>query len=155
MKKRLMLVCSTFALCYSSYGDATDISPAMRKNAEDVIASCEKTYQNVKAQGQRIDNIKKPTLLSSKKTKENYKNKEVYKRAFNLRFAEFTKFTGDKIKIRTAKEPSKFRDEVNAYSSNCTRFAGGLVQFVDWAVAGKPIDKISETIFKDWMIEAK
>lgn len=155
MRKRLMLVWSTIALCYSSYGDATDISPEMKKKAEEVIASCEKTYQNVKAQGQRIDNIKKPTLSSSKKTKENYKNKETYKKVFNLRFAEFAKFTNDKIKIRTAKEVSKFRDEVNAYSSNCARFAGGLVEFVEWAVAGKSIDKITESIFKDWMKEVQ
>jgi hypothetical protein len=155
MKKTLLLISASFSLFYSPSVNAEDISPAMKINAEEAIASCEKTYQNVKVQGQRIDNIKKPSLFGSKASKNAYKEKEKYKKVFNLRFAEFTKFSNEKIKIRTAKNPSELRDLVAAYSSNCARFAGGLVEFVEWAVTEKSTDKISETIFKDWMKDVK
>lgn len=153
--RKLIFLCGAVTLSCASYAKAIDVTLEMRKKSEEVISSCEKNYQNTKEQGKRLDNIKKSNFLSSKKSKEAYKNKEAYKAVFNLRLAEFTKFTNDKIKIRAAKEASKFRDEVNAYSSNCSRFAGGLVEFVDWAITGKVTNKISETIFKDWMKDAK
>ncbi|AIL12398.1 hypothetical protein IM40_00885 [Candidatus Paracaedimonas acanthamoebae] len=160
MKKGLLLAYSSFSLFYASFANAASpslpsvVSPEMRKKAEEAIASCERSYQNVKEQGKRLDNIKKPRLIDSQKAKKAYKNKEVYKKVFNLRFAQFAEFTNDKTKIRTAKEVSKFQEEINAYSSNCARFAGGLVEFVEWAVTGKPKEKGYERIFKRWIEEA-
>ncbi|OJX11367.1 MAG: hypothetical protein BGO77_06715 [Caedibacter sp. 37-49] len=172
MKKELLLSYIGFTIFFSHFESAegrfaaatspalkktavdslsTTISPEMRKQSEEAIANCEKVYQHVKEQGKQFDNIKKPSLFSSEKLKKAYQGKKV----FNLRFAEFTKFTNEKIKIRTVRTPSDLRDAVAAYSSNCTRFSDGLTKFVDWVIKGKPIDKISETIFKDWMKEAK
>lgn len=108
----------------------------------------------MKNQGQRIDDMKKPFFLSTKGAKGRYENREVYKKVFNLRFAECTKFTNEKVKIWTTEEVSKFRDEVKAYSSNCSRFASGLRKFIEWAVTGKS-DKGYESIFKGWMTEVE
>jgi hypothetical protein len=148
------LILGSIVLSYSTLTSAADITPAMKAKAEEAIKSCEKTYLNVKIQGQRFDTMKKPSLVASKTAKEAYKNKELYKQVFNQRFAEFATFTNDKIKVRTAPTVQKLQEEVAAYSSNCSRFAAGLANFVEWAVTGTSKEKGYEVIFKDWVKEA-
>ncbi len=172
MKKELLLSYISFTIFFSHFESAEGryaaatkpalkntavdslsktISPEMRKQSEEAIANCEKAYQHVKEQGKQFDNIKKPSLFSSEKLKKAYQGKKV----FNLRFVELTKFTNDKIQIRTARDASELRNAVAAYSSNCARFNKGLTEFVDWVIKGKPVDKITEATFRYWMKDAK
>lgn len=152
--KIYIVISFLYLMNHSSLMASAPIPPEMKVNAEKAIQSCEQTYQNVVKQGARFDSVKKPTLLSSTKTKEAYKNLEVNKAAYNLRMAEFTQFTNDKIKIRTAKSLNDLRDQVAAYSSNCARFASGLAGFVEWAVTGQGPAGF-EGIYKDWQNEAR
>lgn len=130
------------------------ITPEMRKNAEAAIQSCENTYQNTKQLRSKFDKVKKPGPFSSKKTKDAYKNLTVNKKAFDIQFSEFTRFTNEKINIRTAKSISELRDKVAAYSSNCSRFAAGIAGFVEWATTGEGPTGYA-TIYQDWQNDAR
>lgn len=140
---------------YPSGAVATqDITPEMKANAESIIQTCESRYQKIKQDRSKLDSIKKPSLMASKKDKEFYKKIEIDKKAFDMQFAEFVKFTNEKIGIRTAKNSTKLRDSAAAYSSNCTRFADGLEGFITWAMTDKS-PKGYEIIYKGWHEEAK
>ena len=152
--KRIPFYITVFLLSSSMLIAASEITPAMRNNAEKVIKSCEKTYQNVKNLRARFDKVKKPTIFTSRKKKDLYKNLEVNKKVYDLRFAEFANFTNGKIQIRTAKRTKELRDAVSAYSSNCARFAAGIEGFVEWATTGKE-SKGFEIIYKSWQDEAR
>ena len=132
-----------------------EITPAMRSGAEQVIQSCEKSYQNTKDQRIRLSNLKKPTLLSSKKKKELYKNKELNLKVFDIRFGEFTRLTNEKIAIRTAKTVPELKSTVDAYSSNCSRFSAGIANFIEWAVGGENLRPGFDINYKDWQDEVK
>src|SRR5690606_22732222 len=105
---------------------AGEITPEMRSSAEQAIQSCEKSYQNTKDQRIRLSNLKKPNLLSPKKQKDLYKNKDLNLKAFDIQFAEFTQFTNEKIGVRTAQTIPKLQEAIAAYSSNCARFSAGI-----------------------------
>lgn len=155
MKKGLLFIFFNILFCHNFSVHASSNLPEMKEKAKKAISICEKSYEYVKRQGQRlkIGNLKKPIFLISKSAKEAYDQKvklrEKYQKVFKLRFSEFSEFTNEKIKIRVEKDASKLQDSVTAYSSNCARFSKGLVQFVDWAVSGKSVDKVTETVFND------
>lgn len=153
MKNRKIILHSlllTFAMTVPL--SASAITPEMRSNAEKVIEACETSYQNVLALRKKFDEIKKPSLLSSAKTKKIYKEMPLNKKVFEKRFEEFTNFTNEKIQIRTAKTPSQLRDLTAAYSSNCARFSSGLAGFVEWATTGEGKSSFS-AIYNDWKKE--
>tara|TARA_R110002095_G_scaffold98842_3_gene86836 strand:+ start:2874 stop:3341 length:468 start_codon:yes stop_codon:yes gene_type:complete len=153
MKKNILLASVFVISSFSVYGGPTEITPAMRAKAETAIRACEKSYQNTKDERKRFSKVKKPFLFASTKKKIAYKNLALNLKTFDINFAEFTRFTNSKIQVRTAKTPSQLRDEVTAYSSNCSRFASGLAGFVQWATTGKGpagFDKI----YQEWQKEA-
>ena len=126
----------------------------LRKNAEKNIQTCEQSYNNVKVLKGRLDQIKKPGIFASMALKNAYANRVLYKKTFDSRFEQFTTFTNDKIKIRTASDFTKLRDEIAAYTSNCGRFSSGLVGFIDWATTGKAAAGY-ERIYQNWVDEVK
>lgn len=132
-----------------------EVTPEMRANAEKAIKSCEESYKNTKDQRIRFNNIKKPSLFSSSKTKKIYKEKDLNLKTFDIQFSDFTRFTNEKIGLRTEKTPSKLRDAVAAYSSNCSRFAAGISNFAEWAVTGTAREKGFEIIYADWRADAQ
>lgn len=126
----------------------------LRRNSEKNIQSCEQSYRNTQALKNRLTQMKKPGILASKFTKNAYANRDLYIKVFDSRFEQFRTFTNDKIKIRTASEFSKLQEEVAAYTSNCARFAAGLVGFIDWATTGKAPAGY-ERIYQNWVDEVK
>lgn len=135
-------------------GASTTVTPEMKAGAETVIKSCETSYNNTKNLITRFDQVKKPSFLSSSKTKKIYKDLPVSKKAFSMRMEEFSRFTNEKINIRAEKSPEKLRDLIAAYSSNCSRFSAGLAGFVEWATTGEGPTGFSVT-YNDWKIEAQ
>ena len=132
-----------------------EITAEMRANAEKAIQSCEQSYKNTKEQRDRFSSIKKPSLFSSATIKKAYKDKEVNTKAFDINFAEFTRFSNEKIGVRTANTVPKLRDAIAAYSSNCSRFSAGISNFVEWAVTGTAREKGFERTYQDWQNEAR
>ncbi len=141
----------------------TSPNDAAKAAVENTIKDCEAKYAAVKTLGEKLDVkvIKKPGMLSLPKAKKeyeakmkDYEDKVVLKKAFDKNFSEFTKFTNEKIGVRTAKTTQKMIEKNNEYSSNCSRFAEGLTGFVNWALTGKAA-KGFDIIYKDWVAEAK
>lgn len=126
----------------------------LRKNAEKNIQSCEQSYRNTEALKSRLTQMKKPSIFASKFLKEAYANRDLYIKVFNSRFEQFTTFTNDKVKIRTGTEYSKLQEEIAAYTSNCARFAAGLVGFVDWATTGKAAEGYAR-VYQNFVDEVK
>lgn len=151
--KNIGLCLALSFICVWNNAYASDVE-TMRKSAENNIKSCEQTYLNVKALKSRLDTMKKPGIFASKAQKNAYANKDLYKKVFDSRFEEFTRFTNDKIKIRTQKDFVKLRDEIAAYTSNCARFSAGLVGFIDWATTGKAAPGF-ERIYNNMVDEVK
>lgn len=150
-------IASTFLLPASSMAleMSSAITSDMKANAEKAIKSCEQSYQNTKKLRNKFDDVKKPGLLSSQKKEVAYKNLEANRKAFDLQFSDFTRFTNEKINIRTAKALSDLRDKVAAYSSNCSRFASGLAGFVEWATTGEASSAGFAKLYKGWQNEAR
>lgn len=134
-------------------GASAPITPEMKAGLETVIKSCESAYNNTKNLITRFDQVKKPSLFSSLKTKKIYKELPVNKKAFTMRMEEFSRLTNEKINLRLEKSPEKLRDKVAAYSSNCSRFSAGLAGFVEWATTGEGPAGFSVT-YNDWKNEA-
>ncbi|NCP62511.1 MAG: hypothetical protein GW748_04290 [Alphaproteobacteria bacterium] len=153
--KKILVAAPLLMSLISPVFAAGEITPEMRAGAEEVIQSCEKSYQNTKDQRVRLSNLKKPTFLSSKKKKELYKNKELNLKVFDIQFGEFTIITNEKIAIRTVKTVPELKSTIEAYSSNCTRFSAGIANFVEWAVGGEKLRPGFDTIYKDWQAEAR
>lgn len=147
---KIITCLSVFFLFNNAFAEA-DLE-TLRKNAEKNIQSCEQSYQNVKALKSRLDQIKKPGVFASKALKNAYTHRDIYKKTFESRFAEFTQFTNDKIKIRTAPDFTKLQDEIAAHTSNCGRFSSGLFGFIDWATTGKAPSGF-EKIYQNWVNE--
>jgi len=123
----------------------------MRATAEKSIKTCEQIYANVKNLSSRFDQVKKPSMIAPEKQKNAYYNLAITRKVFEIRLAEFSTFTNDKIKIRNAPTVRKLQEEIAAYSSNCTRFAAGLERFVEWATTGNGY----EVSFQDWVNEVR
>lgn len=157
-------------------------TPEAKAAVEKTIKVCEAKYMQVKALGAKLNivkpdlnklGIKKPGMLSLPKAKREYEAKVrevmgayeakaqemiLLKKAFDLNFNEFTQFTNEKIRIRSAKTVRAMSEANNEYSSNCTRFAEGLTGFVDWALTGKgQAGKRGQdiAIYKYWVEDAK
>ena len=158
MKKVFLTIPLLIALS-SQMISAADVTPAMRARAEKAIQSCEKSYQDTKNQRDRLNNVKKPNIFASKKMKMDYENLlnrlPLNLKTFDINFSEFTKFTNEKIGIRTAKTVEKLQEAIAAYSSNCTRFSSGLSKFVEWARTGEGKAGGYESIFRDWQKDAE
>lgn len=153
LNKHLMALSLIFLATSISLQANDIVTQEMKNGTENVIKSCEQSYQNTKALRNKFDEVKKPGPFSSSKTKTAYKNLAINKKAFDIQFAEFTKFTNEKIKLRTAKTVSKLRDDVAAYSSNCSRFSSGIAGFVKWATTGQGPAGF-EKIYQGWQDEA-
>ena len=96
-----LLVLSLIFIATSIPLQANDVvTQEMKNGIENVIKSCEQSYQNTKALRSKFDEVKKPGRFSSTKTKTAYKNLAINKKAYDIQFAEFTKFTSEKIKLR-------------------------------------------------------
>lgn len=145
-----------FSSFLSINAEASAITPELKNNREKVIQACEASYAKVKKKGEELRKMKKPGLLSSSKEKERYKKLNLNIKVFDDQFAEFARFTNEKISLRTINDPEKLRDQLNAYSSNCKRFSDGLLGFVDWAMGKETSqNKGFENTYKIWQEDAK
>lgn len=152
--KKYFIALNLLFLCSSISTRASDIiTQEMKNGVEKVIKSCEQSYLNTKALRNKFDRVKKPGPFSSSRIKTAYKNLTINKKAFDIQFSEFTKFTNEKIKLRTAKTASKLRDDAAAYSSNCSRFSSGIAGFVEWSTTGQGPNGF-EKIYQRWQDEA-
>lgn len=157
-----------FFLCSTGYSGEAMMppSPAVKEAAEQTIKACEAKYMTVKALKEKLSKgldekmkaLKKPAMISLPKAKQEYNTKveeiALMKKAFDENFNDFSRFTNEKIKIRTAKTNRELKDIIEPYSSNCSRFADGLAGFVDWALTGTG-PKGFDTIYRDWLAHAK
>jgi|GEM_PF-4646511 len=131
------------------------VTQSQKEGVEKIIKTCENRYAEVKAHGNKLNNFSVPLKLRLKRSSKNYQN------AFNQNFDEFSNFTNSKINIRAAytstdaKVIKNFPDNVNAYSSNCSRFADGLIKYVDWVLSGEKDNASYAVIFEGWLKDAK
>jgi len=131
---------------------ALAITTEIKAKAEQVINHCEDLYLRVV--GSRHILVTK--LAQEKKKFAKYhqeKNKNyMYIIVFDTMFPQFAKATNDKIYLRTATTTKELSNALEAYSSNCIRFANGLLGFVRWTQGAGP--EGFDQIYSEWVQEA-
>lgn len=101
--------------------------------ARETIRNChEKFYQ---AQERRVRIEKKICLRQKQKDK-----RSLDLQVFDFYVTEINQFLIDDYKVMNASSDEKMRDLAVAFSSNCSRFVGGLSMFTNFAL-GKRVPK--------------
>ena len=132
-----------------------DLSPEQIANREKVIQACEEHYQKARASRISIEDFSKPGIFSSSLKKQLYKDKEYSLMAFDLMMGELVEAVNNKVQLRLAPSLHKLQDLIREYSSNCSRFADGIVDFAKYASSGKASSTTAQRTFQAMIDDAK
>jgi hypothetical protein len=146
------------------------LTEQQKRGVDETIKSCDAKVDRAYKGRNVIANLSKPSTFSSSEKKANYKDKDLFLKAFDAQFKDYVEMTTGKVATATANgfgkleikrtmsltnvDTKSFFDLVNSYSSNCTRLSDGLVEFANYAETGKTSD-IYKSVFAEWLGYAK
>lgn len=133
----------------------TNLSPEQMANREKVIRACEENFQKARASRISIEDFSRPGIFSSSAKKQLYKDKEYSLKAFDGMMGELIEAVNNKIELRLAPSLHKLQDLIREYSSNCSRFANGIVDFAKYASSGKASSVTAQRTFQAMIDDAK
>lgn len=137
------------------------LTDQQKKGREDVINTCEKAYANARQARPKIDpNLKKPSFLSSSKTKEAYERQYYGLKFFDSYIKEMAVFMNQKITLRRITDERELSEKMREFSSNCGRWGVALVDFAKWVETGelrasKGMEESLKKTYKAWIDTAK
>lgn len=151
----LRIACINFFL-WSPYVGATVLTEQQHRNLETAISICENKLLHIKKAGAQITRLPTPQHIhASWRAKLLYRMRLVERHAYLKNVEDYQRLLQQANIIRSEEDFLKQRAMLQDFSSNCKRFADGIVAFARFIKTGKAPDRTHKTIFQDHLNEAK